>query len=77
MKADTHRRPASSLERAIALARFDPTTSVAIPENAWGAACHWISYGCIQRYQHHRDLAPDLKRLPRGPRRLIPGSMVA
>ncbi len=44
MKADAHRRPASSLERAIALARSDPTTSVAIPENAWGAACHRISY---------------------------------
>jgi hypothetical protein len=28
MKADTHRRPASSLERAIALALPDPTTSV-------------------------------------------------
>jgi hypothetical protein len=49
MKADTHRRPASSLELAIALARSDPTISVAIPENAWGAACHRISYGCIQK----------------------------
>ena len=49
MKADAHRRPALSLERAIALVRADPTTSVAIPENAWGAVCHWISYRCIQK----------------------------
>jgi hypothetical protein len=38
MKADAHRHHAESLERAIALARPDPTTSVAIFENAWGAA---------------------------------------
>ncbi len=49
MKAEAHRRLASSLERAIALASADPTTSVAILENAWGAAYHWISYGCIQK----------------------------
>jgi hypothetical protein len=29
--------------------------SVAIIENAWGAAYHWISYGCIQKHQQHRD----------------------
>jgi hypothetical protein len=55
MKADAQHRPASSLERAIALARPDPTTSVALLENAWGAAYHWISYGCIQKYQQRRD----------------------
>ena len=38
MKADAHRRHAESLERAIALAKSDPATSVAIIENAWGAA---------------------------------------
>jgi hypothetical protein len=77
MKADGHRRHAESLERAIALARPDPTTSVAIIENAWGAAYHWMSYGCIQKYQQHRDLAPGLNRLSRGPRGTTPGSMVA
>lgn len=41
MKADAHPRPASSLERAIALALHDPTTSVAVLENAWGVAYHW------------------------------------
>ena len=40
MKAVAHRRPASSLERAIALALYDPTTSVAMLENAWGSAYH-------------------------------------
>ena len=55
MKADAHRRHAESLERAIALASPDPTTSVAILEIAWGAAYHWISYGCVQKYQQHRD----------------------
>ncbi len=53
MKADAHHRHAESLERAIALARPDPTTSVAIIENSWGAAYHWISYGCIQKYRQH------------------------
>ena len=55
MKADAHRRHAESLERAIALARPDPMTAVAIIENAWGAAYHWISYGCMHKYQQHRD----------------------
>ena len=53
MKADGHRQHAESLERAIALAKSDPATSVAIIENAWGAAYHWISYGCIRKYQQH------------------------
>jgi hypothetical protein len=53
MKADAHRRHAESLERAIALAKSDPATSVAIIENAWGAAYHWMSYGCIRKYQQH------------------------
>lgn len=35
MKADAHRRHAERLERAITLALPDPTTSVAIIENAW------------------------------------------
>ena len=43
MKADAHRRHAESLERAIALARPDPITSVAIIENAWGATYHWLA----------------------------------
>jgi hypothetical protein len=76
MKADAHRRPASSLERAIALARPDPTSSVAILENALGVAYHWIIYGCVQKYQQNRDLAPRLNRLPRGPGGTAPGSMV-
>ncbi len=77
MKADAHRRPALSLERAIALASSDPTTSVALLENAWGAAYHWISYGCTQKYQQHRDLAPGLNRLSSEPSGAAPGSMVA
>jgi hypothetical protein len=35
MKAVAHRRSASSLERAIALALHDPTTTVAMLEIAW------------------------------------------
>ena len=66
MKAVAHRRSASSLERAIALALPDPTTSVAMLENAWGAAYHWIGYGYIQKYQQQRDPAPELDRLSRG-----------
>lgn len=55
MKADAHRRHAESLERAIALSLPDPVTSVAIIENAWGAAYHWIGYGCHQKYRQHRE----------------------
>ena len=77
MKADAHRLHAESLERAIALARPDPMTAVAIIENAWGAAYHWISYGCVQKYQQHRDLASGLDRLSRGPGGTTPGSIMA
>lgn len=55
MKADAHRRHAESLERAIAPAKSDPTTSVTIIENALGSDYQWISYGCIRKYQQHRD----------------------
>ncbi len=77
MKAGAHRRTASSLERAIAVACPDPTISVALIENAWGAAYHWMSYGCIQRYQQHRDPTPELDRLSRESWGASPGSMVA
>ena len=77
MKADAHLRHAESLERAIALAKSDPATSVAIIENAWGAAYHWMSYGCVQKYQQHRDLASGLNRLSRRPGGATLGSMVA
>ena len=77
MKANAHRRLASSLERAIALARPDPTTSVAILENPLGAAYNWMSYGCMQKYLQHRDLAPGLDCLSRGSRGTTPCSMVA
>lgn len=50
MKAD-----AESLERAIAPAKSDPTTPFTIIENALGSDYHWISYGCIRKYQQHRD----------------------
>ena len=55
MKADAHRKHAESFERTITLAQQDPETSVGIIENAWGAAYHWTCYGCIQKYQQHRD----------------------
>ena len=66
MKAVAHRRPDSSLERAITLALHDPTTSVAMLENAWGAAYHWIGYEYIQKYQQQRDPTPELDRLSHG-----------
>lgn len=55
MKADRHRNNAEDLERATALTKQNPDTAVSTIESAWGAAYHWISYGCIQKYQQHRD----------------------
>lgn len=55
MKADAHRQHAESLEQGINLMQSNLSTSVAIIESAWGGAYHWISYGCIQKHQQHRD----------------------
>ena len=77
MKADANRRPASSLERAIALALPDPTTSVAMLENAWGGAYHWIGYGYIQKYQQQRARHQGLTAYHVGLGGATPGSMVA
>jgi hypothetical protein len=55
MKADGHRRHAESLELGVTLAQQNPNASVALIEAAWGAAYHWIGYGCIQKHQQHRD----------------------
>lgn len=55
MRVDAHRRHAESLELGMTLAQQNPDASVAVIESAWGAAYHWISYGCIQKYQQHRD----------------------
>ena len=35
--------------------KADHQNGAAIIENAWGAAYHWISYGCIRKYQQRRD----------------------
>lgn len=50
MRVDAHRRHAESLELGMTLAQQNPDASVAVIESAWGAAYHWISYGCIQKY---------------------------
>ena len=55
VKADAHRNHAESLELGVTLAQQNPDASVAVIEAAWGAAYHWISYGCIQKHQQHRD----------------------
>jgi hypothetical protein len=55
MLLDAHRQHAESLEAGVSLAQAQPQAAVALIENAWGAAFHWICYGCERRHQQHRD----------------------
>jgi hypothetical protein len=62
MKADAHRQAAEDLEYTIAKLQGDPRAARSIIENAWGAAFHWIVYGCIRKYTKHFDKHQGLYR---------------
>jgi len=58
MRADAHQQRALQLEHALDILG-DPATDLdivpAVVENYWGAAFHWIAFGCQQKHGQHKE----------------------
>jgi hypothetical protein len=55
MCADAHRQAAEDIEASIALLSADPRGARLTIEGAWGAAFHWIAFGCETQHQAHQE----------------------
>lgn len=55
MRADAHRQAAEDIEASIALLSADPRGVRLTIEGAWGAAFHWIAFGCETKHQAHQE----------------------
>jgi hypothetical protein len=55
MLADAHRAAAEDIEAAIVSLVASPRASRLIIEGAWGAAFHWIAFGCQTRHGKHQE----------------------
>ena len=55
MLADSHRAAAEDIEAAIASLIASPRASRLIIEGAWGAAFHWIAFGCDSKHGKHQE----------------------
>jgi len=64
MLAEGHRRAAEGIEKAIVKLQpdFDSGVARVVIESAWGAAFHWIAFGCETKHQQHKN---DHSRLGR------------
>jgi hypothetical protein len=58
MRADAHEQHARQLEHAndvLSDPAADPDISISLIENYWGAAFHWIAFGCQQKHGKHKE----------------------
>jgi hypothetical protein len=55
MLAEGHRRAAEDIENTTLSLQAIPSAARMVIEGAWGAAFHWIAFGCAMKYQKHRD----------------------
>ncbi|HEY7094148.1 MAG TPA: hypothetical protein VH393_13250 [Ktedonobacterales bacterium] len=55
MRADAYRQAAEDIEGSIALLTSDPRSARLVIEGAWGAAFHWIAFGCETKHQAHQE----------------------
>ncbi len=55
MLADAHRDAAEDIEASIATLVASPRASRLIIEGAWGAAFHWIAFGCQTKHGKHQE----------------------
>jgi hypothetical protein len=55
MLADAHRNAAEDIEAAIASLVASPRATRLIIEGAWGAAFHWIAFGCDTKHGKHQE----------------------
>src|SRR5579864_51601 len=55
MLAEGHRRAAEDIGNTALSLQTSSSAARMVIEGAWGAAFHWIAYGCATKYQKHRD----------------------
>ncbi|HEV2238970.1 MAG TPA: hypothetical protein VGR57_20090 [Ktedonobacterales bacterium] len=55
MLAGAHRSAAEDIEAAIAALASTPRAARLIIEGAWGAAIHWLAFGCQTKHGQHQD----------------------
>ena len=68
MLAEAHRKAAEDIEKSIAKLQPDADPEVArlAIEGAWGAAFHWIAFGCEIKHHQHQNNHTRLGRFLRG-----------
>jgi hypothetical protein len=66
MLVEAHRRAAEDIEKTILPLQTTPYAARVVIEGAWGAAFHWIAFGCETKHQshqeHHARLGTSLRR---------------
>lgn len=55
MLADAHRQAAEDIEKTIEPLQAVSYTARVVIEGAWGAAFHWIAFGCEMKHQSHQE----------------------
>ncbi len=67
MLAGNHRKAAEGIEKSIVILQPSLDSGVArvIIESAWGAAFHWVAFGCETKYQQHQNNHTRLGRFLR------------
>jgi hypothetical protein len=55
MLAEAHRQAAEDIEKTILPLRAASYAARVVIEGAWGAAFHWIAFGCETKHQNHQE----------------------
>lgn len=65
MLAKGHRQAAEDIEKTVIPLQSAPYAARVVIEGAWGAAFHWIAYGCATKHQKLQDSHTRLGRFLR------------
>lgn len=55
MLAPAHRQAAEDIEATVASIQSQPRAGRLVIEGCWGAAFHWIAFGCETKHTQHQD----------------------
>ncbi len=55
MLAEAHRQAAEDIAATIDSLQSSPQAARIVIEGAWGAAFHWIAFGCETKHQQHQE----------------------
>jgi hypothetical protein len=55
MLAEAHRQAAEDIEKTILPLQAASYAARVVIEGAWGAAFHWIAFGCETKHQNHQE----------------------